>query len=501
MSKYFILFLATFQCCFSLVFAQSNYSPTKKYAAKELIDDLAFLESAITKNHPELYINSYDDSTSKKRNRKNALKAMSFTNRIYTLKSKIRAKDSLQEIEFYREIAKLNFSIKCVHTDIRPSDEFNKWWKSDASLIPFNIFYHMGALFIYQNYSDNSKLTKGTRIHSINGISANEIYRQLRLSIPTDGNNYTRADYALRKGFYRYFSYYIQHSAPTYTIKYIPFGDSVAQTTIVKGISKQTLDERRKALEKPTPPINLSFIDSLDAALLKVPTFRNDLFENANINFSNYLDSAFSTINKRNTKHLIIDLRGNGGGYSEYGAQLLTYLTDTAYEYCRNMWLNSDKLSPDIEYDIPKTFQGFPNGTVKDGGCYRWEKHSVLGWRKPAKNNFKGKVYFLIDGGGVSTTSEVASIAKENNMGVFIGEEVGGKYAGDNGGVLGWVELPNTKIKVRIALVEYELAVTGDNEGYGVKPDYGVYTKLEDIVKGNDKALELVISLIRKERN
>jgi hypothetical protein len=86
-------------------------------------------------------------------------------------------------------------------------------------------------------------------------------------------------------------------------------------------------------------------------------------------------------------------------------------------------------------------------------------------------------------------------------MGVFIGEEVGGKYAGDNGGVLGWVELPNTKIKVRIALVEYELAVTGDNEGYGVRPDYGAYTRIEDIVLNKDKAMELAISLIRKEKN
>ena len=54
---------------------------------------------------------------------------------------------------------------------------------------------------------------------------------------------------------------------------------------------------------------------------------------------------------------------------------------------------------------------------------------------------------------------------------------------------------------MRIALVEYELAVTGDNEGYGVRPDYGAYTKIEDIVLNNDKAMELAISLIRKEKN
>lgn len=500
MHKFFYFFLILITVPASAQ-SQNSYSPQKKYANDELIEDLIYLEKAITKNHPEFYISVYKDSISKKRNEKNALKAIPFVNRIYALKSKIQEKDSLQEIEFYRQIAELNFSIKCVHTDIRPPDNFDNWWKKEASLVPFNVIKNRGKFYIYQNYSNTDSLSFGSKILSINNYNIYNLNKEFILRIPSDGNNKTRIWYALRKGFYRYYSYYIQYSAPTYTVKYIPFGDTIERTTTVKGISKQTLDEKRKALDKTTPPISHTYIDSLNTVVLTIPTFRNDLFEKAEINFSNYLDSVFSTINKKKTKHLIIDLRANGGGYSEYGAQLLSYLTDTAYEYCRNMWLATDKLSPDIEYDIPETFKGFPNGIVKENGGYKWKNHSVLGWRQPAKNNFKGKVYFLIDGGGVSTTSEVASIAKENKMGVFIGEEVGGKYAGDNGGVLGWVELPNTKIKVRIALVEYELAVTGDNEGYGVRPDYGAYTKIEDIVLNKDKAMELAISLIRKEKN
>ncbi len=476
-----------------------SYSPEKKFAPSDLTKDLSYLEVTTLKNHPPFIFNTNDSVADKVRQQKKLLNAMSFANKVNTMKNKIMAGDSLTEVEFLRIISALNFSIQCAHSDIRPSDSLSQWWKENAILTPFNIRFVRHGFFIHENYSENDSLTVGSRIVSINYESIYKIYRDLRLRIPSDGKNSTRIQNALQKGFYRYYSYYIQLTSPTYTIKYVPFGDTVERTTTVKGISKEILDEKRKALKKPSPaPISFTTIDSLDAALLTIPTFRNGLFEKAGINFSDYLESTFSNLDT-GTKNLIIDLRGNGGGYSEYGAQLLSYLTDKPFLYCRNLWLASPKLKKEIKYDIPETFKGFPKGIVKEDGGYKWKKHSVLGRRQPAKNNFKGKVYFLIDGGCSSTTSEVASIAKENNMGVFVGEEVGGKFAGDNGGVLGWFELPNTKIKVRLGLVEYELAVTGDNDDYGVRPDYGALPGIEDFVNGRDKDFELIILLIKKK--
>lgn len=476
-----------------------GYSPEKKFVPSDLIEDLSYLEVITSKNHPTFIFSTDDSVADKARQQKKLLNAMSFANKVNTMKNKIMAGDSLTEVEFLGIISSLNYSIQCAHSDIRPSDSLDQWWKENALLVPFNLKFIRYGFFIHENYSENDSLAVGSRIISINNKSIYKIYRDLRLRIPSDGKNSTRIQYALQKGFYRYYSYYIQFSSPTYTIKYVPFGDTVERTTTVKGISKETLNKKRKALKKPSPPaISFTAIDSLDAALLTIPTFRNDLFEKAGINFSDYLESTFSNLDTC-TKNLIIDLRGNGGGYSEYGAQLLSYLTDKPFQYCRNMWLASPKLKKEIKYDIPETFKGFPEGIVKEAGGYKWKKHSVLGWRQPAKNNFKGKVYFLIDGGCSSTTSEVASIAKENNMGVFVGEEVGGKFAGDNGGVLGWFELPNTKIKVRLGLVEYELAVTGDNDDYGVHPDYGALPRIEDFVNGCDKDFELIISLIKEK--
>src|SRR5690606_27884541 len=156
-------------------------------------------------------------------------------------------------------------------------------------------------------------------------------------------------------------------------------------------------------------PISYKLINN-ETALLSIPTFRNDLMVAAGINFEQYLSSCFDSLNKAEVAHLIVDIRNNGGGYSEYGAVLAAFLSDSTFRYCKDMVLTTDILLPDFTYDIPATFIGFPSGTVYNNGSYYWTKHSVLGWRKNKSNSFKGKVYFLINGGGASTTSEFASV-------------------------------------------------------------------------------------------
>lgn len=487
MKKLTVLLLSTFLLYPFISKGQSNYTPNKKYNSKELIEDFYYLISTLHKAHPALYWHT---------------PSLKFHALSADYMMAIRNKKTLTENEFLHYAAHLNNAIRCVHSDIRPSDAFDKWWRENALLIPFNIISFNNKYYIYQNYSDRKALTSGSEVLTINGQSINTITDSLFHYITSDKANETRKKNALTGGFYRYYYYYIQNTSPTYTITFIPFGSTEKKTITVKGIKKRVLDERRdsiNSLSPPEPPISTSFIDSLNTAILKISTFRNDLFESSGIVYQNYLDSVFTIIKQKRKENLIIDLRDNGGGYSEYGVVLLSYLTNKNFTYCRNQWLTTDKLLPNIKYDIPETFGDFPNGIVREDGGYKWKKHSILGTRKPAENNFTGKVYFLINGGCVSTTSEVASVAKENQMGIFIGEEVGGTYAGDNGGVLGWVELPNTKIRARIAMVKYELAVTGDNDGHGVMPDYYAMPNIEEFIKGKDVAMEKALQLIKEK--
>ncbi len=103
------------------------------------------------------------------------------------------------------------------------------------------------------------------------------------------------------------------------------------------------------------------------------------------------------------------------------------------------------------------------------------ESQPGLKMQKPKRNSFSGKVYVLINGGSFSVTSEFASVAHYLKRAVFIGEETGGGYYGNNSGTFVIVTLPNSRMNVGIPMLAYYTAVK--NYPYpdrGIIPDHEV---------------------------
>jgi len=458
------------------------FNPDNKYSSQQLAEDYDYLVDALEKSHPGLYW--YTDS-------------VGFKGLSGFIAETITLSDSLTETEFLRKARLLNFAIRCVHTSIGFSKAHDAWWKQNALLLPFNLFTANGKYYVYQNYSENPLLDFGNEILTIDNKPINDIITRISPYIPSDGFNSSRRKNVLKTGFHYYYSLAINETSPTYKISCVTSGTKDTAVLTVKGINYNELNNRRSSLKKSTTPIDLRFIDSLNAAVLKVPTFRKDLFEKEGLDYDQVLDSFFNVLKARKTSNLVIDMRDNGGGMSEYGAVLLSYLTNTAFVYCKNQWLTSDTHFDFIEYDIPETFKGFPEGIVTEDNGYKWKKHSILGIRQPAKNRFKGNIYFIINGGCSSTTAEVIALAKANNIGVAIGEEMGGTNEGNTSGITGWVTLPHTKAVVRIPMVKFELATENNT---AVLPDFYIQPTIEDALNGIDKEMDFTLELIKQKK-
>jgi C-terminal processing protease CtpA/Prc len=135
-----------------------------------------------------------------------------------------------------------------------------------------------------------------------------------------------------------------------------------------------------------------------------------------------------------------------------------------------------------------------------DGTFTLDEKYNnVLKLQYAKPNRFTGKIYFLVNGGSGSTTSEFLAVAHSNHLGIFIGGETGGAYEGDNGGSFLHFQLPNSAISVGTPLLYYNNAVkTPAQNGRGVIPDYKVTLTKEDLLNARDTQLEFTLDLIRK---
>lgn len=217
------------------------------------------------------------------------------------------------------------------------------------------------------------------------------------------------------------------------------------------------------------------------------------------------MESAFQEIKEKNIQDLIVDLRGNDGG-ADFGPLLFSYLTDKQFRFTDHIEasttrpsfiLNYTKVGPDFLKRLAESL------TPAGKGRYRvkTESDATLSLQKPQAGNYGNRVWFIANGETFSATAMFCDIARSQRRGPFVGEETGGDYFGNSAGEFVVITLPETKIKVILALEEYVMAVSaGPRPGRGVVPDFPVQPSIKDILWGTDAELNHTLRLIEKRR-
>lgn len=226
--------------------------------------------------------------------------------------------------------------------------------------------------------------------------------------------------------------------------------------------------------------------------------------EEAAIVFQRFMDKAMKKLHKKEISNLIIELRGNTGGWDIMGKELFGYLMRenepvSYYKYQTTVTKDSDFLrysdmSAEQLEEAEKYLIPLENGNYKLDPA----GNSTLSPQPPKENRFTGNVYILIDEQCASTCAEFTAIAKTNKTGILVGNESGGAIEGGNGGTFIHYTLPNSGIFSNTPLVRYQMAVPEMiPRGKGTIPDYVVLMSLEDVLTGRDAQKEFVFDLIR----
>ncbi len=418
---------------------------SKVYSKKDYVEDLDQLGQKLLTVHPH---------------------ALKFITKDQFLKNIESKKSLITEKTTYAEFAwhcnAIIASIGCSHT--ASSTMQNDY--HEFSILPLEKSFPLQVrwvnkqLFVVNPMNNSDKVKVKDEILSINGIETANLISDIYDHIAAQANIQT---------------YKTQHFN-TYFAALIPYALGLPKTfeiVVKKNSSSIKLHEAQvMATELYDPSINSCSKDLCleilkgKTAVLTISSFNYYEWNNYPV-FKSFLDSSMKVIENKKIENLIIDVRYNRGGSQHPSIYLLQHLMDKPFIYYSKS---------EFEGKIDKIYG-----------------EEIF---HPLENRFKGKVYFLIDGNGNSTTGHFMSLVKAHNLGTIIGEELGSNQFCTAGQTL--CRLKNTKLVISVANNTHISTATKLPDEIGILPDFFVTQSIGDYLAKVDAVKNYTLKLIRK---
>lgn len=472
---------------FSVIFNVNGQVDKLYFSVEELKQDYKIFRVSLEEGHPGIYRYSSKQEMDS----------------VFSLAESFISKP-MTEQDFKLLLSKVVNHIGCGHTKVvAPKPEQDKLDEGKTA-IPFQINYEGGKIFTLRNFStlsDNGFV--GAEIISINGHTMTDFVNQFVSVFPSDGRNVTHKFRMLSSSrmFTRYF-YYLYGYAESYEVEYKPLTDDTVRKSTIAGITFDQLLEIRKQrypILASRPPVEFTLYDDKKTAYMRIDNFDKESLKKRKVSFPKFLKNSFKNIERNHVQNLILDLRYNGGGTDEYGKLLFSYFADHDFDYYSSLTMNKE--SYDFFKYTKRPDMKAPKGMLEANrnGTFDHVQHPNYGKQKASFPTFTGDIYVLINGACFSTTSECLSMIHSYTNSVFIGEESGGGYYGNNSGPTPDMTLPNTKIRIEIPLVKYVMAVKEyPFVDRGIIPDYKVVPNTQEKINNKDPELDFAKHQIGK---
>lgn len=399
----------------------------------------------------------------------------------------------------------------------------------DGPLSQFAYEWFDNKLYVIKNKSKNDKIKVGTEIVSINKITPQELHSKYRKTYTSDGFNTTFLPKIFSK---RYITFMTNEIGINDSLTFVfKEKDSLFSQVIsrkkpeqknktkvadsVKVDAKPIVDKAKLKAEKRfkkiygydkkekeyTKEFKILPEDN-SVAVLKIRNFsKGEYYE--------IYEDVFDSIKKAEIKTLIIDLRDNPGGRMAEIQNLYSYLTNEKHQLTKPSTVTSrtSLWRPGVvnkfpKYTYPLVAIGYP---IYMGITYFKAKKVSDGvftykskFKKPNKNNFSGKTYVLINGMSFSASCVLSAALQQNPNVTFVGEETGGALKGTVAGFMPVVKLPNSKLSLRLGLIDIQSVNQSGPDGRGIFPNVEIKQTIQDKVEKKDPEMEWIMKDIKK---
>lgn len=451
---------------------------TKKFGPNELKGDLEVLISDLKACHPGLYEYTTPEV---------------IDSLVVAFRQGLT--DSLTQEEFHVRVRKFLRVVGCGHTSAKPSAEWYSALKGNTSAIPIHVLVQGDQLFVKKAFDEKLDNLKGARIVSIDGVPAKEVLSELKSLIVRDGVGEALVVRNIERLFQTYYLFaYGMHD--DYRIE---LEDHIGEIVTVfvqgktpKGYSLQKKHELIDVLK--VPKAEFGFIDSSrNAAVLDLNSFPSTKFKK-------FYRKSFKRLAENGTETLIIDLRGNGGGYFPNGNQLMRYLMDEQFTMDFDRPKQQAKRSRHVKTNLPGKLTRFLFMTIPDRNREDPDRNYQIRFKPLKKNHFNGQVYIITDGWTFSTASFVTSKLKNAGRATTVGAETGGGEVAFNA-VLSWnLSLPFTELRVSLPMYHVDIQPNMEDVGSGVMPVIPVeYGTIQQRLEGIDLEMEEILQILNGE--
>jgi hypothetical protein len=402
--------------------------------------------------------------------------------------------DSVTEWEAFVKIKPIVSKINCLHTELALHPDQKKDLNEQPNLLPLQLYFNGGQAFVVKNKSADHLILPGDELISINGHHIGVITSQLLALIPSDGYNQTLKYRAL----YYQFPLWYRYIDLTTEFAVITKRNGIERTHHLSAAKWNDIAEEG-FLKEPQIDKQLDFKIEDGIAFLTLHTFSGSEIKKGGQHFKKFIDRAFATIKSENIKNLVVDMRDNTGGTDPNAVYFTRHFFDKPFRY----W---DRI--EVTESIAKEIKGFGirlfyRKPIQKDSVWLWQKGKTVKdfdyyeMQKPAKNNFNGNTYVLINGFCMSSCSDAIAILKYNNKATFIGEETGGGYHGNNSGLMPESVVQPFNFLITVPLQKYVNHVEdSENTGRGTMADYPINFNIEKLMENKDEGKDLAITLI-----
>jgi len=410
----------------------------------------------------------------------------------------------LDEIDYYKNLSKIIASIGDGHSSVYMPRDWLKVVRKEQGVFPYDVHLsNDNELFLIKSYGDGD-LPLGAQILEINGMSVEAFIEAVNSYISYETIPFRNVKISRAFEFMLYLVFK-QVDGLSLKIKTSKESEVVVSTMPYKewrGQKKDTKEEREKKIGMGEPyDFNI-----IKPGIAKIDIFSFSVRKMDSYNF--FLNKTFKSIKNNKVHSLIIDIRGNYGGWPKVASELLHYIHGGHF---KTMAKSSMKISypyrtyyTDRYPSLKSPSRAFPQRRhyidlqkVINGKMNTYVEEDLFFNESPITENyeFDGDCYVLIDRKSYSASSSFASTFQCYNMGFLIGEPTGGTKIFRANAF--FKTLAKTRLRVGMSTTKLHTACYNE-ENEPVLPNLEVTPTILERVHGVDAQLNMALLIIKK---